>query len=55
MAKTKNYKIQVDVTMTGEVFVMAKSKKEAIEKIKGQYFVPSDLRSFSHIRTSVVR
>lgn len=50
----KNFRVQVDVTMTGEIFIMAKSKKEAKEKAKEKYFVPSDLRTFSHIKTSVV-
>lgn len=50
----KNFRLHVDVTMSGDVFVMAKSKKEAKEKIKEKCFVPSDLRGFCHIKTSVI-
>lgn len=54
MTKNKNFRLRIDVTMTGDVFVMAKSKKEAKEKIKSLSFVPSDLRTFCHIKTLVV-
>lgn len=50
----KNYQVYVDVTFMGVVEIKASSKKEANELIKARYFVPSDIRTFSHIRTSNV-
>lgn len=50
----KNYQIYVDVTFSGLVEIKANSKKEAKELIKTRYFVPGDIRTFSHIRTSNV-
>ena len=49
----KNYQVYVDVTFSGTIEVKAKTKKEAKEIIKNRYFVPSDIRTFSHIKTSV--
>lgn len=50
----KNYQVYVDVTFSGTIEVKANSKKEAKEIIKSRYFAPSDIRTFSHIKTSVV-
>ena len=51
---TKNYQVYVDVTFSGIIEIKAKSKKEAKEIIKNRCFVPSDIRTFSHIKTSSV-
>lgn len=48
----KTYQVYIDVTFTGLIEVKAKSKKQAKEVIKNYSFVPSDIRTFSHIRTS---
>ncbi len=50
----KNYQVYVDVTFSGTVEVKANSKKEAKEIIKNRSFVPSDIRTYSHVKTSVV-
>ena len=50
----KRYQVYVDVTFTGVVEIKASSKKEAKELVKSRCFVPSDIRTFSHIRTSNV-
>lgn len=40
------YQVQVDVTMTGEIYIDAKDEKEAAEIAKQKYFTPSDLHNF---------
>lgn len=46
----KEYAVNVDVTMSGTVYVKAASKEEA-EKIveREMSFTPSDLRNFYHV------
>ena len=50
----KNYHVYVDVTFSGTIEIKAKTKKEAKELAKSLHFVGSDVRHFSHIKTSVV-
>ena len=40
------YQVQVDVTMTGEIYVEAKNEREAAEIASKKYFVPYDLHNF---------
>jgi hypothetical protein len=40
------YEVQIDVTMSGSLYIEADSEKEAIEKVKAKSFVASDLRNF---------
>lgn len=48
------YTVTIDVTMSGDIEIEAKSKKEAKEIAKSRYFTPSDLRDFHEINTKVV-
>ena len=50
----KKFTVQVDVTFSGDIEIEAKTKKEAREIARSRYFMPSDVRYFSHIKTSVV-
>lgn len=50
----RNYQVYVDITFSGTIEVKAKTKKEAKEIAKNLSFVASDVRHFSHIKTSVV-
>jgi len=47
------YIIKLDVTLTGEIFVKAKTKKEAIEKVEKQLFFPNELYNFHQIDSLV--
>ena len=40
------YQVQVDVIMTGEIYVDAKNEKEAAEIARKKYFTISDLHNF---------
>lgn len=48
------YQVQVDVTMTGEIYIDAKNEREAQVKASNKYFVPSDLRNFRFLSSEVV-
>ena len=48
------YQVQVDVTMTGEVYVEAKNEKDAQIIASTKYFTPSDLRNFRFLDVDVV-
>ena len=50
----KDYILTVDVTVSGDIHIKAKTKKEAYEKFKNMYFAPSDLRDFHSIKQRVV-
>lgn len=43
------YKVQIDVTMSGTIYIDAESEKEAREKVKAKTFVASDLRNFYQV------
>lgn len=47
------YEVQVDVTMSGSIYVEAESEKEAIAKVKAMTFVASDLKNFHEIGTDI--
>ena len=48
------YRVLIDVIMTGDIEIEAKSKKEAKELAKSCYFYSNDLGSFHQIDTRVV-
>lgn len=50
----KEFCIKVDVTMSGDVYIDANSKEEAIAKLNKMYFTASDLRNFYQIDVQIV-
>ncbi len=48
------YQVQVDVTMTGEIYIEAKNEAEAERIAKGKYFTSGDLRNFRFLGLEVV-
>ena len=48
------YQVQVDVTMTGEIYLDAKNKREAQIKASQKFFSPYDLRHFRFLSSEVV-
>ena len=48
------YRITIDVTMSGDIYVEADSIEEAKKHAEGMYFVASDLRNFHQISTELV-
>ena len=48
------YRVLIDVIMSGDIEIEAKTKKEAKELAKSRYFCSSDLRNFHQINTRVV-
>lgn len=48
------YQVQVDVTMTGEVYIDARNEYEAKVKASNKYFVPSDLHNFRFLRVDEI-
>ena len=48
------YQVQVDVVMTGEIYIEAKTEKEAAEIAKQRYFTPYDLRNFRFLEVEEV-
>lgn len=50
----KEFCIQVDVTMSGHMYISANSKEEALDKLQKMNFTASDLSGFSNIATDVI-
>ena len=50
----KEFCIRVDVTMSGDVYIDANSKEEAIAKLNKMNFTASDLRNFSVIGKDII-
>ena len=50
----KEFRVQTDVTFSGDFCVMANDETDAISKVKSMQLVPSDIRNFCHIDTSIV-
>lgn len=50
----KEFCIHVDVTMSGNVYINANSKDEAMEKLQEMNFTSSDLNGFYQVDTVVV-
>ena len=48
------YQVQIDVTMTGEIYIEAKNEAEARRKAKEKYLSPYDLRNFRFLGLDVV-
>ena len=51
---SKEFCIQVDVTMSGNIYVEAENEKEAIKKVRAMDFTSSDLRNFYWLSTEIV-
>ncbi len=49
-----NFKITIDVTMSGDYCIEAENEQAAKEKVLQKCFVPSDLRWFGHLETKIV-
>lgn len=45
----KQYRIQIDVTMSGDLYIEANSQEEAEKIAKEKHFTPSDLRWFHQL------
>lgn len=48
------FEVHIDVTMSGQVEIEAKTAEEAEKKAKEMSFVPSDLKNFYWMTTKVV-
>ena len=50
------YEVQMDIVMSGSVYIDAESEKEAREKVKNMFanVTSSDLRSFSCIHKEII-
>ena len=48
------YQVQVDVTMTGEIYIEAKNEAEAERIAKGKFFTSGDLHNFRFLGLEVV-
>ena len=48
------FRLTVDVTMSGDIYIEADNEAEAIKKFKDKYFVASDLTDFHQISTELV-
>ena len=51
---SKEFCVQVDVTMSGNIYVEAENEKEAIKKVRAMDFTSSDLRNFYWLSTEIV-
>lgn len=50
----KEFRVQVDVVFTGDLYITASSEKEAKEIARGKQLVPSDLKNFYMLDTKVI-
>jgi len=50
----KEFRVQIDVVFTGDLYITANSEKEAKEIAKGKRLVPSDLKNFYMLDTKVI-
>lgn len=50
----KNFKVQIDVVFTGDLYITANNEKEAKEIARGKQLVPSDLKNFYMLDTKVI-
>ena len=48
------YRLTVDVTMSGDIYIEADNLEEAKKKFNEMYFVASDLRNFYQVNAEVV-
>ena len=51
---SKEFCVQADVTMSGNIYVEAENEEEAIKKVRAMNFVASDLRNFYWLSTEIV-
>ena len=50
----KKFLIQVDVTFSGNIEIEANTEAEAKALLKGETFVPSDIKNFWYLNSEVV-
>lgn len=50
----KEFIVTIDVTMSGDIYVEADTKEEAIKKAKAKYFYAQDLKDFHYINSDIV-
>ena len=48
------FRLTIDVTMSGDIYIEADNEAEAIKKFRDKYFVASDLTDFYQINTELV-
>lgn len=48
------FRLTVDVTMSGDIYIEADNEAEAIKKFRDKYFVASDLRNFHQVSAELV-
>ena len=50
----KEFRVQIDVVFTGDLYITAKDEKQAREIAKNKQLVPSDLKNFYMLDTKVL-
>lgn len=50
----KEFRVQIDVVFTGDLYITAKDEKQARELAKNKQLVPSDLKNFYMLDTKVL-
>lgn len=50
----KEFLVTIDVIMSGDIYIEADTKEEAIKKAKAKYFNAGDLRDFHYLSSDVV-
>ena len=50
----KEFEIQIDVIMSGTVYVTAENEQQAKKAVNGMQFVASDLRNFYQVDVNII-
>lgn len=50
----KTYKVQIDVTMGGNIYIEAETEEEAQRKVMDKNFTSSDLKNFWLVGSDIV-
>lgn len=50
----KTYEVQIDVTMSGNLYIEAETEEEAQRKVMYKNFTPSDLKNFWFVGLDIV-
>lgn len=50
----KTYKVQIDVTMGGNIYIEAETEEEAQRKVMDKNFISSDLKNFWLVGSDIV-
>lgn len=49
----KDYRITIDVTMSGDIYISAETEEDAIAQAKKKYFNARDLQSFHFLSSDI--